>query len=676
MSRQDLLSELESLRGRIAELESGESWLQNAAIDPAFPGERRDFEALLDNLPGVAYRCHNDAHWTMVYLSAGCERLTGYAPDALIGNRERSYEHVIHPDDRDASNERIRAAVAEKGEFEDVYRIVRRGGEVRWVWDRARIVSEPGTEPEILEGYIADITQRKAAEDAVRDGELRLKAIFDNSPSEIYLKDHEGRYVQISRRFEQLFDVKDEEIRGKYPEDAHYPELAATTRAQDLEVLNTGKVVEREEKAIIEGEERTLLTLKFPIRDGDTVTGLGAIVTDITDRVETERELRASEERMRAITSNIPGCVYRRVLHPDGTSTVPYVSWGIELLSGVPAEDMIENPELFVERVHPDDRARWRSVLEDSARDLSIYEIDFRMIRPDGEERWCRAHARPHAGPDGEIIWDGVTLDVTELKKTERALNLAREQAIEANQAKSEFLARMSHELRTPMNAIIGFSEAIAGELHGPLENARYAGYVADIHSSGQHLLSLINEILDLARIEAGEATMTEEAVDIADVIHDSARILATRIDSGAIQWRDEIEPGLPSVRADRRMLKQILLNLLSNAEKFSEEGGRVWVAAGKNGEGNLEISVSDEGIGIRKSELRHVMDPFQQAGNPMIRDYEGTGLGLYLVRVLTEQHGGTVEIASEEGEGTTVRIVLPASRIIAGDALPKKAAE
>ncbi len=665
-SRAELEAENRALRDRIDALEAGRHWMRLAAANPVFPGARDDVETLLDNLPGMAYRCSNDIHWTMIYMSAGCRELTGHDPATLIGNLETSYNQIIHPLDKSAEPGVKQREVSETGRYEETYRIIRADGEVRWVWDRARIVSRPSGAPIILEGFIADITALKKAEEAARTSAVRIGAIFDNSPVAIFLKDREGRYIQVSHQYEEIFKVRSEDIVGRLPADLHDPDLAARIRAQDLEVLETGGEVEREECFVIDGEERVLLVLKFPIRDRGEITGLGAIATDVTDRAAAERILRESEERLRNIAGNIPGCVYRRVLHPDGSTDVPYVSSGIELMTGVPADNISRDPKKFTNRVHPDDLAVWRETLETSAAEMSEYALDYRCIKPGGEVHWCRAHAKPHAGPDGQVIWDGVTLDVTALKETEHALYAAKEQAVDANRAKSDFLARMSHELRTPMNAIIGFSEMMRNELLGPIGNARYYEYVNDIHESGAHLLSLINEILDLSRIEAGEAKVVLEDIDLRNLIDQCGRILRRQLDEGELTLNVSVDDQLPTIRADRRMMKQILFNLLSNSEKFSEPGGRIEITARKTAAGGVAIAVSDDGQGIPEHALDRVMEPFQQVENVLTREHGGTGLGLYLVRMLVELHGGEIALESRSAEessadhGTKVTVTLP----------------
>ncbi len=258
----------------------------------------------------------------------------------------------------------------------------------------------------------------------------------------------------------------------------------------------------------------------------------------------------------------------------------------------------------------------------------------------------------------------GWAIDITERRKGEEALVRAVEESKVANRAKTEFLANMSHELRTPLNAIVGFSEVIKDEMFGPLLQQKYRDYVGDIHDSGEHLLSIINDILDLSRIEAGVTTLMEDEVDIAALIADSSRIAQGRTDSGRANILHHIAVGLPRLVCDSRLLKQVLLNILSNALKFTPYHGDVTITAWRDDFGGLEIKVSDSGIGIPADRINDVLLPFTQIEDSYVRRHEGAGLGLPLSKQFVELHGGSLIIESTEGHGTAVTIRLPKERL------------
>jgi two-component system, cell cycle sensor histidine kinase PleC len=241
----------------------------------------------------------------------------------------------------------------------------------------------------------------------------------------------------------------------------------------------------------------------------------------------------------------------------------------------------------------------------------------------------------------------------------------ARRRAEEANLAKSRFLATMSHELRTPLNAILGFSEVMKSELFGPHSVDQYKDYSVDIHSSGQHLLNIINEILDLSRIEAGRYELNEEAVDLAAVADDCRHMLDMRAKAKQITLIAQMEPYLPRIWADERALRQIIINLLANGIKFTPSGGEVAIKVGWTASGGQYVSIKDNGPGIPEDEIPIVMETFGRGSTAIKTAEQGTGLGLPIVKALVELHGGQFHLRSKLREGTEVLVLLPAARVI-----------
>jgi two-component system, cell cycle sensor histidine kinase DivJ len=252
-----------------------------------------------------------------------------------------------------------------------------------------------------------------------------------------------------------------------------------------------------------------------------------------------------------------------------------------------------------------------------------------------------------------------VTRDISERKAQEQALIEARDQAMSASRAKSAFLANMSHELRTPLNAIIGFSELMTREIFGGLGDARYQEYSQLIHDSGGHLLELINGVLDMSKIEAGKFELYQEIFDLEEVSLSSLHFVKLMAERGGVSLTHSIAPEASHIFADRRAIKQILVNLLSNGIKFTPRDGQVAMEARVDDEG-VEIMVRDSGIGITRSDLEKLGKPFAQAEHSVMRAKEGTGLGLALVKSLAIMHGGQMILESALGTGTTVKVQLP----------------
>jgi signal transduction histidine kinase len=244
-------------------------------------------------------------------------------------------------------------------------------------------------------------------------------------------------------------------------------------------------------------------------------------------------------------------------------------------------------------------------------------------------------------------------------------LDRARDRADAANQAKTEFLAAMSHELRTSLNAIIGFSEIIKSETFGPVGSARYRGYAEDIHASGQHLLDLINDILNLSKVEAGSEELHEEDVDAAAVARSVLRLVQQRAEKGGVGLELDIPNDLPPLRADERKLKQILVNLLTNAIKFTDSGGKVTLRAWAGADGGYVFQVIDTGIGMAPEDIPKALSQFGQVVKDLDRKQEGTGLGLPLATAYVELHGGRLDVHSRVGVGTTVTVRFQAPRIM-----------
>jgi cell cycle sensor histidine kinase DivJ len=319
--------------------------------------------------------------------------------------------------------------------------------------------------------------------------------------------------------------------------------------------------------------------------------------------------------------------------------------------------------------VHPDDLKTMQAAFVEASYFGRAASAEVRLKRGDGSYVWTEMRCRPSVPVDGEaadIV--AVTRDISERKAHERDLIEARDLAEGASRAKSSFLANMSHELRTPLNAIIGFSEVMTHQMFGPVGSPRYLEYAKLINESGGHLLELINGILDMSKIEAGKFELSEEMFDLEEVAQQALRFVKLQADRKGVALKMGVSDGAKQIFADKRAVKQMLVNLVTNGVKFTPRGGQVIMAAVRAANG-IDIAVSDTGVGISQKDLEKLGKPFEQVDGAHTRAQEGTGLGLALVNAFAGMHGGDTAISSTLGEGTTVRVHLPYAAVSADGA-------
>jgi cell cycle sensor histidine kinase DivJ len=385
-----------------------------------------------------------------------------------------------------------------------------------------------------------------------------------------------------------------------------------------------------------------------------------AIMVQLVQR-RSESAVRAGEERYRLLAENANDLITRH----DEKGRIVFASLAAQQLLGEPAQKILGDG-LF-ERVHIADRPAYLTALSRSQANGEPIAVEFRLRRghPGENARYIfvEMRCRPMQPAEGETLDRpgivAVTRDISDRKAQEAELTRARDEAESASRAKSQFLANMSHELRTPLNAVIGFSEILNRELFGALGEARYRDYARLIHESGEHLLNVVNDILDMSKIEAGKFNIVKEPFEVASLIRSCCDIMRHTAERRGLTLIADVPPGIPELPADKRACKQMLLNVISNAIKFTKEGGFVRVTA-RAIRGNVELVVTDNGIGISAEDLPKLGNPFVQANNSYDRSYEGAGLGLSVVKGLARLHGGRFELESTLGQGTTAIILLP----------------
>ena len=430
------------------------------------------------------------------------------------------------------------------------------------------------------------------------------------------------------------------------------------------------------------GEETAVTALKAGAHDflvkGRLARLVPAIERELRD-AEARRSRREAETRYQLLVERLPMIVY---LNPAATRTsTTYVSPQIQTILGYSPEEWVADPQFWQTRLHPEDRETVMKEIERSDRTHEAVDIEYRMLARDGRVVWFHDQNVLMRNDKAEpLYWQGFKVDITKRKQAEAEilqLNTELERRVQerttelerALRAKDEFLASMSHELRTPLNAILGLSESLDEHVAGPL-NEKQHRYVRTISESGNHLLSLINDILDLARIESGQVVLNIAEVNLQQVCQASLRMIVQLAHKKEQEVSLEIEEGIGSLWVDERRLKQILVNLLSNAVKFTPAGGKLGLKVrGDLHEKRMIFTVWDRGIGISEKDQTRLFQPFVQLDSSLSREAPGTGLGLALVAQMVRLHGGSVSVESRVDEGSRFTVALPWELALATDA-------
>jgi PAS domain S-box-containing protein len=378
-------------------------------------------------------------------------------------------------------------------------------------------------------------------------------------------------------------------------------------------------------------------------------------VRDVTRRVEAEEKAYTLSRALEQSAAS--------ALLTDTDGVILYANPRVCEISGYSRDELLgATPRILKSQLTP---PAVYAEMWDNLRAGKGWKGELLNRKKSGELYWDSLVISPLRNKEGKITQHlAVMEDITQRKNMEEALVVAKQQAEQASRAKSDFLASMSHELRTPLNAIIGYSQFIDTEPFGPVGHPKYREYLGHIEESGQHLLELINDMLDLAKVESGKLPLGEENVDLAACAESALRLVFERANRGGVELSRDIAADLPALWADPLRLKQILLNLLTNAIKFTPEGGRVTLKVRTDETGGAVLMVEDTGIGIAAEDIPKVLEPFGQVSNPMVRRDEGTGLGLPISKQLVELHGGTLVLSSEPGHGTTAIVRMPAERV------------
>ncbi len=579
-------------------------------------------------------------------------QILGYREDELLG---RPFLDMVHPDDRERTIQETSDLTGGGSTIAFENRYLCKDGSIKWLsWKSTADVTNG-----LIYATAHDITQRHLNEESLRAGEKRFRSLIEATSAIVWNTPASGEFEMPQPAWSAFTGQTWDELKGWGWLSAVHPDDQAETARIWTKAFETRSLYQVEHRIRrADGEYRTMAVRAVPVLDtrGEILEWIG-VHTDVTESKLAEATTQRAERFLTSLVENIPHMIF--VKDAQELRYVRINKAGENLL-GLSREQMLGKsdsdffpPEEVAFFVQKD-----RVVLEGHR----IVDIPEESIQTANGTRVLHTKKIPILDVDGVPQYLlGISEDITEHKLAEVELQRAKEAAEAASRAKSEFLANMSHELRTPLNAIIGFSEVLEDKTFGEL-NARQSKYVSNILTSGRHLLQLINDILDIAKIEAGRLTLDRAPFPVETALNDVIAIVKALANKKNIELTVEVTPNLPSLHADQPKFKQIMYNLMSNAIKFTPPAGRVGVVATLESPNAVRIAVSDTGIGIKAEDHDRVFGEFEQVDSSYSRQQQGTGLGLALTKNLIELHGGRIWVESEgvEGKGTTFTFVLP----------------
>jgi PAS domain S-box-containing protein len=567
-------------------------------------------------------------------------------------------------------------------EIQEIQETLTKDGRKGWIDNRKYPLRNEHGEIIGLYGIARDITERKQAEAAVSESNNRLTAVMENLTEGLVIADQQGQVMYWNPMALAINGFASmDDCRRPLAEFAELFELRLINEERSLPVeewpmsrVLRGEMLRDWEvklRRLDQGWEKILAYSGWLIHSADGERFAFLSINDITERKQAEGAVHSLLSRLQLLAEHLPGFAYQYQLMPDGTSAFPYASQGIEAIYGLSSEDAARDAGLVFAVLHPDDLSRIATSIQHSADTLTLWQESYRVQHSDGRLLWVEGRATPRRQPDGSTLWHGYIHDISARKLTEmelenhrhhleelvasRTVELAhaKEAAEAANIAKSAFLANMSHEIRTPMNGIIGMANILRREG----VTSKQAQRLDTIDASAQHLLSVINDVLDISKIEAGKFTLEEAPVVVSSLLANVSSILSERVKAKGLRLLIETDHLPHNLTGDPTRLQQALLNYATNAVKFTETG-TVTLRTLKQEETadsvTVRFEVQDTGIGITPEALSRLFSTFEQADNSMNRRYGGTGLGLAITKRLAELMGGKVGADSTPGVGST----------------------
>ncbi|MCA8940078.1 MAG: PAS domain-containing protein, partial [Planctomycetes bacterium] len=660
--------------------------IERLETEEALRRREATISTLYDNLAGMAYLRLDDESWTMRNVSDAVESITGFAAEEfLAGNL--SFKSLIHPDDVEPTLADLEVGKQLTGQFDVTYRVRDGDGEVRWVQERGKFIPmrEDGTPP-MVEGLVIDITEHIETQIKLVASQRELAGVLENLPGAVYRTN-----IQDDFRIEYVSDgIRD--LLGYRPDELMHPGVlpfAELIHPEDAEG------VRGELQAAASENRQTNSVFRLKHKDGRWVWAEGhsavrydeygvpthteGFIADVSARVNAEQDARENREMLRGVLESVPGMVFR--CRNDGYFTLEFVSEGSLDVFGFEPKEMLES--MFgrgADVCHPDDLKGLKDEVERAILEERTAYAQFRALHRDGAYHWRELRAVYRLDDEGNPAFlEGIIMDISALKAREAeirtlnaeleervrqrtyALELARKEAEGANRAKSEFLSSMSHEIRTPLNGILGTVELLT---FSSIDD-KQAHALKTIQDSGKSLMRVLDDVLDLSKIEAGRLSIAEEEFSVLDSVESVIDMMASVAKGKGVSLFAYVDPQLPKqLIGDGSRVRQILFNLIGNAVKFTESG-RVQVVVSLitppySSEVEVRFEISDTGIGMTRETMKRLFQPFTQSNAASNRKFGGTVLGLVICRRLSEMMGGGINVSSEVDIGTTFTVTLP----------------
>lgn len=626
------------------------------------------FRSIFENSTEGIFQTTPDGHYQEV--NPRLAQIYGYAsPDELKASiRDIAHELYVEPGRREAFGRLMR----EQGEvvgFESQIR--RRDGRVIWISENARSVVNAQGDLEYYEGTVVDITDRKETEQALRDSEVLYHSLVEYLPQNVFRKDPEGRFTFVNPLFAQTMGRTPGDILGRTDEDFFPPNLAAAYRADDRQVMRTGKPLDKVESHVrADGTRLYVHVLKTPLKDADgNVIGLQGIFWDETERHEMEQQLAHERDLFAALLNNLPDAIYFK----DRDSRFLRCSQSLAARFGAPDPEAVLGKSDF-DFFSPEHA---RQAYDDEQRIIRTGEpmlgVTEKETWPDGRETWMLTTKMPFRDQAGMIIGTfGVSKDITKLMEIERELEQARDAALASTRAKSKLLGNITHELRTPLHTIIAGADVLGATPIKPEQRE----ILTAMRRQAEWQLRMINDLIEVSRAATHSLKLDCQDFDPEDIVADSIERMAESALRKGIELIGDVEPGLPRLHGDPFRLQQILINLMANAIKFTDQGYvlvRVRRAAAATNEAVLAVDVQDTGIGIPAEAQKRIFEAFEQADGSTTRKYGGTGLGLAICRELAELMGGQIHVTSAAGLGACFSFTVRLRPALAPAAEPRR---